>query len=176
MFSNPDKNIEQFHVDPGMKVADLGSGPGFYVLALAKAVGETGKVFAVDIQQELLNKIKSDAVREKLDNIEYVWADLEEERGTLMSDHVVDRVVIANTLFQVENRKVLVREALRILKPKGRLLLVDWTDSHGGLGPTQNSIITPENAEKLITEAGFVLEKKISAGDHHYGLVFKPKE
>ena len=54
MFSQPEKNIEQFAVDPGMKVVDLGSGAGFYTLFLAEHVGKTGKVTPTAILEPIM--------------------------------------------------------------------------------------------------------------------------
>ena len=56
MFSNPQQNIEKVNVDPGMKIADLGSGAGHYSIAAAKLVGPSGNIYAVDVQKELLEK------------------------------------------------------------------------------------------------------------------------
>jgi ubiquinone/menaquinone biosynthesis C-methylase UbiE len=171
MFSQPEKNIEQFHVDPGMSVADLGSGAGFYSLALAKMVGTTGKVFAVDVQKDLLTKLQSEAHGQGINNIKIVWGDLDVAKGSTLPDQSVDRVVIANVLFQVEEKDNLIAEAHRILKPKGKLLFVDWSDSYGGLGPHPNDIIREDQAKSLFEAGGFSFEKDITTGDHHYGFV-----
>ena len=173
MFSNPEKNIEQFHVDPGMSVADLGSGAGFYSIALAKVVGPSGRVYAVDIQKELLSKIQTDAAAQGVHNIKLVWGDLDEVGGTKLPDRSVDRATITNTLFQIENKDALIDEAHRILKPNGKLLFVDWKDSYGGLGPQPKEIITYDVARTLFESNGFVFEKDIQTGDHHYGFVLK---
>ena len=61
MFSDPEKNIEQFSLGKGMHVADFGTGSGFYALAAAEAVGETGRVYAIDVQKDLLEKLKKEA-------------------------------------------------------------------------------------------------------------------
>lgn len=172
MFAQPEKNIEQFGVDPGLKVADLGSGAGFYSLALARAVGKNGRVFAVDVQQDLLSKLKTEAMQHNLSNIEVVWGDIEEVRGTKIAPQTIDRVVIANTLFQTDDKDGLVQEAARIIKPKGKLLLVDWADSFGGLGPQKSRIVKPDQARALFERAGFSHVRDIKAGDHHYGMVF----
>lgn len=172
MFSQPEKNIEQFAVDPGMKVVELGSGAGFYTLSLAKSVGKTGKVFAVDVQQELLLKLKNEAFKNGLENIEIVWGDIDEENSTRLNDSTVDRVLIANTLFQVDDKDAVAKEAYRILKPKCTALLIDWVDSFGGLGPHKSRIITPEQGKIIFERAGFSFLREIRAGDHHYGMIF----
>jgi len=172
MFSQPEKNIEQFAVDPGMKVVDLGSGAGFYTLSLAKAVGKTGKVFAVDVQQDLLLKLKNEAFRNGFENIDIVWGDIDEENSTRLADSSVDRVLIANTLFQVDDKDVVAKEAFRVLKPKCTVLIIDWTDSFGGLGPHKSRIVTPEQTKIIFQKAGFSFLREIRAGEHHYGMIF----
>lgn len=172
MFSQPEKNIEQFSVDPGMKVVDMGSGAGFYTLSLAKFVGKTGRVFAVDVQQELLLKLKNEAFKNGLENIEIVWGDIDEENSTRLSDNSVDRVLIANTLFQADDKDAVAKEAFRILKPKCTVLVIDWTDSFGGLGPHTSRIIKPEQTKVIFERAGFKFLRDIRAGDHHYGIIF----
>lgn len=173
MFSDPLRNIQQLGVDPGMRVADLGSGAGFYSLELAKVVGETGRVFAIDVQQELLTKLKNQARNQSLTNIEVIWGDIDELNGSKLQDNSVDRVLVANILFQSDDKDVLAKEARRILKPGGMLLLVDWSDSFGGLGPQPSRIISEEQGKAIFENAGFSFLRDIKAGEHHYGIVFK---
>lgn len=175
MFSNPEKNIEQFGLLPGMKVADLGVGSGFYTLAAARAVGEKGRVFAVDIQQDLLAKVKNQARNAHLYNIEIIWGDLERMGGTKIRDMSVDGVVLSNVLFQIEHKSDLAKEVRRILKPKGQVLLVDWSDSFGGMGPKPVDIIPQEAAKELFLQGGFEYVRSITAGDHHYGMILAKK-
>lgn len=173
MFSNPEQNIEKVHIDPGMKIADLGSGAGHYSIAAAKLVGPSGNVYAVDVQKELLEKLKNESLQQGISNIELIWADLDEPMGTKLADNLVDRVIIANVMFQVEDKDALLAEAKRILKPKGKVLFVDWSDSFGGLGPQDSDIIRADVARTMFESEGFEFEKDIETGDHHYGLIFK---
>jgi len=173
MFSNPEQNIEKVHIDPGMKVADLGAGSGFYSIAAAKLTGPSGRVYAIDVQKDLLEKIKNQSLSQGISNIELVWADLDEPNGTKLADNLVDRVVVANVLFQVEDKDALVVEAKRILKSGGKLLFIDWSDSYGGVGPQQSEIVRPDVGRVLFEEHGFKFEKDIEVGEHHYGLIFK---
>jgi ubiquinone/menaquinone biosynthesis C-methylase UbiE len=173
MFSNPKGVLNQFHIDPGMSVADFGVGAGHYSLEIADMVGEIGNVYSFDIQKELLTKLKNEAAIRDLENITTVWADLDEPRSTNLADQSMDRVIIANILFQTEDKKALVKEAKRILKLRGRVLIVDWVESFGGLGPQKGDIVSREQAENLFNEEGFIIDKDIKAGEHHYSFAAK---
>lgn len=175
MFTNPEKNLDQFSLQKGMRVADFGAGSGFYVLTAAKLVGDKGKVYAVDIQKDLLVKLKKDAATKKILNIEIIWGDLEKEGGAKLKDGSVDRVIISNLLFQIGGKENLAKEAMRILKPGGKALTIDWTESFGNLGPRAEDIFGKEAARTLFESAGFSLERTIDAGAHHYGLIFSKK-
>ncbi len=173
MFSDPVKNIEACGVQAGMDIADLGAGSGFYTLAAAKALVATGKVYAVDAQKDLLTKLKNQATRDGLYNVEIVWGNIEKEKGTNLREGMIDLALICNVLFQVEDRSGTIAEIKRILKPGGRVLVVDWTDAFGGIGPHPKSVITKAAAQEMFEKAGFSLDREISAGSHHYGMIMK---
>ena len=173
MFSDPAKNIEQFGLSKGMLVADFGAGSGFYTMSTARAVGDNGRVYAIDIQKELIQKIKNQANIEHIPNIEIIWGDVEKIGGTKMRDGSVDAVIIANLFFQVAEKNNICLEAKRILKNGGRALVVDWLDSFGGLGPRQSDVFSPSAAKEIFQKNGFALDKEFGAGEHHYGLIFK---
>lgn len=173
MFSDPKKNLDQFDIMPTMSVGDFGSGAGFYSVPLAKMVGDKGRVYAIDIQKELLLKIKNDARKAHLFNIEIIWADFEEPLGLRLKDSVLDRGVISNTLFQIEHKSGFIKEVKRVLRPTGKILVIDWLDPFGGIGPERKKILPKDECLKLFKDEGFALEREINAGAHHYGFVFK---
>jgi len=172
-FSDPQKNIEQLELREGMVVADFGAGSGAYTIAAAKSVGDSGHVYAVDVQKELLSGIKNLAAKEGVFNIEVIWGDIERIGKTKIKDGIIDVVIISNILFQVEDKIGLLNEAMRILKKTGIVLVVDWVDSFGGLGPDRDQIISHSEAKKLFEENNFSFIKNISAGDHHWGFVME---
>jgi ubiquinone/menaquinone biosynthesis C-methylase UbiE len=172
MFSNPQNVLSKMHIDPGMVVADFGCGAGHYSLVASPIVGPSGKVFAFDIQKDLLGRLKNIADSDNIQNIQCVWSDLDEPNSTKLRTQSVDRVLMTNVLFQVEDKKAMIREAKRILKSNGKVLVVDWEDSFGGLGPSKANVLTQEIMVQLFQEEGFKLEKEIDAGEHHYGLIF----
>lgn len=170
-FSDPKKNIKQFGLYEGQIVADLGAGTGAYSVAAGKEVGESGRVYAVEVQKELLANIKDNARREGVFNIEVIWGDIERSGKTKIRDGIVDAVIVSNVLFQVEDKAGFIDEIKRILKPGGRVLVVDWEDSFNGTGPSQDSVFSYDEARRLFEDNGFSFSKNISAGDHHYGFV-----
>lgn len=173
MFSDPENNIKQFALAPGMNVADFGSGSGFYTTAIAKAISPGGKVFAVDIQKDLLEKIKNGARQIHLNNIDIIWGDLEHLGGTKLRENSMEAVTICNLFFQIKNKDALCLEAKRILRPNGRVLVVDWESSFGNIGPQQKDVISKINMTTLFQDHGFTLDREISAGAQHYGLIFR---
>jgi len=170
MFSNPERNVEQFDIHPGMSVADFGAGSGFYTIASAKAVGGSGRVYAIEVQKELLEKLKAQTRQLRLGNVEVIWGDIEKMGGTRLRDSSLDRVIASNVLFQLHDAKSFCNEIKRVLKPGGKVLCIDWSDT-SPLGP--QSLVTPDSAKALFHAAGFVYESSIIAGEHHYGLIFK---
>jgi len=170
-FSDPKNNIKQFGLYDGQIVADLGAGMGAYSIEAAKEVGESGRVYAVEVQKELLINIKNSAQQEGISNIEVIWGDVERNGKTKIRDSVVDAVIVSNILFQVEDSIGLIEEVKRILKSNGKVLVVDWEGSFNGTGPSPDHVVSYDTARALFEENGFSFVKNISAGDHHYGFI-----
>ncbi len=173
MFVDPKAVIEVASILPGSVVADFGAGPGFYAIPLAQRLGNAGKVYAFDIRKEMLEAVRSKAKALGLSNIETIWSDLEAPQGSHLKDAAVDLVMISNILFQVENKKAIAKEALRILKPGGKVLLVEWAEEEKPLGPPLKYRINRKEAEETFLAQGFIFDKEFNAGDQHYGLVLK---
>jgi SAM-dependent methyltransferase len=85
----------------------------------------------------------------------------------------VDSAILSNVLFQVEDKPSCVAEVRRILKPGGKVLVVDWRESYRNMGPHIDHVVTEVEAKRLFEGAGFALVKKVDAGSHHYGFIFK---
>jgi ubiquinone/menaquinone biosynthesis C-methylase UbiE len=113
---NPRDIVKKFSIREGSIVADLGVGYGHYAYVLSEMVGENGKVFAVDIQKDLLSRLKKESEEKGIKNIEILWGDVEVSGGTKIRQNSIDSLVISNVLSQIESKTGLVDECRRILK------------------------------------------------------------
>ncbi|MSR78800.1 MAG: class I SAM-dependent methyltransferase [Candidatus Taylorbacteria bacterium] len=174
MFSDPQKILDQFKLNTGRTVADLGSGGGYYAIPAAKMVGPMGRVYAIDVLKDMLQKVKNEAIRNQLYNVEALWGNAEKLGGTRLADATVDIALICNSLFLIEDKNTFIQEVKRILRPEGRVLLVDWKDSYGGIGPQPSHIVLPKIARELFEKAGFEFDRELKdAGEHHYGIILR---
>lgn len=171
-FSVPRENVLQLGLREGMKVGDFGAGSGHYARAAAAVVGREGRVYAVDIQEDVLKHLKLNTHHHLQGTVSTVWGDIERQGGSHLKDQSLDAVLLANTFFQIENRFGLLSEIKRVLKPGGKLLVVDWAGSYGGMGPVPAKVVSEHEAEDFFIKGGFHKVKSFRAGPHHYGIVF----
>ena len=176
MFTDPVKNLKAFGLRENDIVADLGAGTGFYSMAAAKMV-PNGKVYAIEVQKDFLTAVKNKAKEAHLDNLETLWGNIEKIGGTKIGDDVVDAVIVSNVLFQVEDKRKFIDETKRILKSGGRVLLIDWSEASAFAKASADKsplgIVTENKAKEMFEEKGFIWDRKIDAGEHHYGMILR---
>lgn len=172
MFANPKQNVGALELREGMRVADFGAGLGEYTKSASIKVGNNGKVFAIEVQKDLVKKLESEIKDLGLTNVSCIWGDIETIGGTKIAEASVDAVIVSNVLFQSSDRLGLADEAKRILKHGGKLLLVDWKESFGGMGPAPHHVVKESVAMDIFTKRGFKMTEKISDSSHHYGIIF----
>lgn len=168
----PEKIINQLQVQPNWVIADFGAGHGFFSVAFAKKVGPSGQIFAIDILPEALEAIRSRARLESLFNIKAIHGNLEKAGGSAITDNFCDLVFAANILFQNPDKTAILREAQRILKPSGKLAIVEW-HPQSLLGPQKELKIAEPELRVLTTSLGFVDLGNLDVGAQHYGLIFQ---
>ncbi len=138
--------VAQLQIQPGMKVLDAGCGPGRVTLPLARAVGSTGQVLAVDLQPAMLEQVAAKARAQGLGNVRTQAAAL--GQGQLPAgEH--DRAVIAAVLGEIPDRAAALADLLRSLRPGGLLAVAELVfDPHFQRRST---------VERLARDAGFVV-------------------
>lgn len=172
-FVDPNMVVSHFHVREGDAVADFGAGSGFFVEVLARLVGSSGRVYACEIQRELVEKLGVLVRTKGLSMVDPLWCDLEMQGGVKIADQTLDVGIMVNTLFQLEEKEIAVGEVNRTLRSGGKFFVIDWSESFGGIGPEPTQVVSEKNAQAIIEGLGFVFERSFDAGDHHYGLAFR---
>lgn len=155
----------------GWIIADLGCGSGYFTIPLARAVGNQGKVYAIDVLPAVLELIRGQARLQGLFNIKTIRANAETFHGTTINDNTADMVILSNILFQSNKKLDIIKEALRILKPDGNLVLIEW-NKNTSFGPPANQRVKREYLKKTAAELGLEFIKEFDAGMYHYGLVY----
>jgi ubiquinone/menaquinone biosynthesis C-methylase UbiE len=117
--------LEALHVKPGQTVCDLGCGNGFYTLQLAKLVGDQGKVFAVDIQPEMLHLLDERAKAEEMTNIEPI---LGSQIDTGLAPASVDLILLVDVYHEFSHPHQMLSAMWRALKPGGRIALAEFRE------------------------------------------------
>jgi ubiquinone/menaquinone biosynthesis C-methylase UbiE len=172
-FLDPQKIVGDLGVMVGMRVSDFGSGAGHFTILLAKAVGESGLVTAIDLMDSALETLKSKAKLEAINNIETVRSDLEAVGGSSLANDSQDIVLIANSLFQNQRKDAIIEEAKRVLKPGGSLVIIEWRKGALGFGPPDSLRTTPEEMQNMATSKGFQFVREVDTGTFHYGIILK---
>ena len=172
-FLNPDAVVGELGVTQGMKIADFGCGAGHIGILVAQKVGKDGSVLALYIMEDKLDSIKARAKASGLENLETKRANLEVPNSTGLVDATQDMVLLINILFQSTKKPDILKEAKRVLKSGGTLVLVDWKKGTGGFGPPDNLRTDVNDMQSLVTTEGLTVARPFNAGQFHYGLMFK---
>jgi ubiquinone/menaquinone biosynthesis C-methylase UbiE len=165
-YLDPPRILKAFRLGPGMRMADIGAGTGFFAVPAARVVGPTGRVYAVDMVPEMLEDLQAKLDREPLPNLEPVRST--EDRIPL-ADASVDLAFLACVLHELDGPGTLL-ECRRILRQGGRLGVVDWKKEEMEFGPPIAHRLDEEEARSILRDAGFHPVKTFEAGRYHYGI------
>ena len=168
-WQKPDQVVKHLGLKPGEAVADIGAGSGYFTLRFAHAVGPTGKVYAVDVDQGMLDYLKGRAKKGHLANIEPVLA---EPHDPKLPSASVDVIFVCDTLHHIPDRATYYPLLVRALRPGGRLVNIDFYKKPLPLGPPLEMKIAKEDMIEEVKPAGFHVVKEFDFLPYQYFLIF----
>jgi cyclopropane fatty-acyl-phospholipid synthase-like methyltransferase len=168
-WQKPEEAVDALKLTPAMTVADIGAGTGYFAARIAKRVPE-GKVFAADIEQDMVRYLGQRAGREHLANLVPVQAGAD---GANLPEPV-DLILVVDTYHHIGNRAQYFAKLQASLRPGGRLVIIDFkTDSPNGPPPQHR--IAPEKVAEELAEAGYGLMETQTILPRQYFLVFQKR-
>lgn len=173
MFVRPSAIVEQFGINPGDHIIDCGAGNGTFTFLMAERVGKNGSVTALDVQKSLVDTIVKEARDRDMNQVTALGVDLERPYGVPLKDGVADVALLANILFQVHNKKECITESARLVRHGGTIIVIEWRDSFGGIGPHLDYIVPEERVHALCDECGLLYRESLDLGPYQYGVIFQ---
>lgn len=150
-WQQPAAVVAAMTLEPGMTVADIGAGTGYFLPHLREAVGETGRVLALDIEPNMVAYMTERATQAGWTNVEARTIPTDDPKLPAAS---VDRVLFVNTWHHVSHRQAYARKLARALKTDGQLVIVDFTMT-SDKGPPKRHRLAPDVVIQELTAAGF---------------------
>lgn len=167
-WQEPDRIMDALGIADGARVADVGAGGGWFTVRLARRVGPNGRVYAEDIQHQMIESIKRRVQRENLRNVETRLGTATDPK--LPAD--LNAVLIVDTYPQLDEPVLMLKHLAAALAPNGRVGIVDFRKDVFGPGPAMNERVEPEAIILDASRAGLRLHAHHTFLRYQYLLVF----
>jgi ubiquinone/menaquinone biosynthesis C-methylase UbiE len=167
----PSKAIAALRLRPGQVVADIGAGSGYYTMLLGTAVGPTGRVYATDIQKEMLSLIEKKIATQRVSNVELV---LDSETESRLPDAAVDLALMVDVYHELSQPQAFLRSLKRALKPDGRLVLIEFRKESLDVPIRPEHKMSIREARLELEAEGYRWDQVIDVLPWQHILVFKP--
>ncbi|MCH2509185.1 MAG: class I SAM-dependent methyltransferase [Dehalococcoidia bacterium] len=161
---DPFRVMSHCPVNPRDTVADIGCGPGYFTLPLAKYL-IYGKVFALDASDEMIQACQERVNQARLGNVEVVKC---EEYEFPVEAGVADGLFISVTLHHPEDRVRFLTAAKEMLKPGGWCFIVEWQKKETESGPPQQVRITTEELRQIAKDSGFKFQSSLNLNSDYF--------
>lgn len=176
LLESPDRNATQdpthlwrrVGLRPGDTVVDVGAGAGFFSFPASPIVGPTGRVYAIDVSPDLVDLVGE---RASVAGITNLTALLSTAKRIPLEDGIADVTLLANVLHGIPAATV--AEAIRLLRPGGRFVNVDWKKEPTPSGPPVQHRLSKTEASEALESYGLVRRDSFELGPYHYVLVFE---
>jgi len=164
----PEKALDALKLKPGMVVADIGAGVGYMSLRMAKRVGPTGKVYANDLQPEMLAKLNENAAKAKITNVVTVLSEVADPK---LPPNTMDLVLLVDVYHEFSQPQQMLRKIRETLKPDGRLVLLEYRAEDPNVPIIAEHKMTVGQVKAEIEAEGFVLQPVIETLPRQHILI-----
>ena len=171
-YQKPHEVITALKLKAGEAIADIGAGSGYFTFRLARHVGDSGRVYAVDVSPEMIVHMNRRIRDLKLKNVVSILAAPDDP---LLTDASVDRFFICDTWHHIENRDQYLGLMKKMLKPGGEVVMVDFKKAETPMGPPQEMRIDRADLVKEIEKNGFKVAAEHTFLPYQYFIAFKVK-
>lgn len=163
----PEKTLLSFGLHEGDIMADVGCGIGYFAIPAAGLVGNSGKVFAMDISPEMLKEVQIRIEENGISNIETV---LTEENDLKIESHKISIAFISFVLHEAEDKEKFLKEIKRIICPKGKIAILEWKKIHSEFGPPLQHRLDEVVSVELLHKVGFTNISSVDVDENFYAL------
>lgn len=162
--------LEQLDIEPGITICDMGCGNGFYTIPMAEQTGETGRVYAVDIQQEMLDLLQIVAEEAKLSNIEGVLGSVIDPK---LPEASIDLMLVVDVYHEMSHPEQMLAAIRKSLKPDGRLVLVEFRAEDPKVPIKKLHKMSKAQVLRELTTNGFKLTGEFNGLPRQHMLTFQ---
>lgn len=167
----PLETLAKLGLKSGDIFADIGCGIGYFTIPAAEIIGSQA-AYALDTSPEMLAEVKLRAVTAGLTNIVITQTD---EYDLKITDELVTFALMVNVIHEIEDKPLFLKEISRILKPGGKLAIIDWEKKETEMGPPVDHRIGRDELTAMLKEIDFGCLETMNFTENFYGLVFSKK-
>ena len=164
----PKTVLEKLGLKQDDDMADIGCGIGYFTFSAAEIIDSKHKIYAIDISDEMLEEVKKESQERDIENISLIKST---EDDLKLEDEKVNFALMVNVLHETGNKLRMLKEIYRILRPDGRIAVVDFEKKETESGPPLDHRISKDEALELLEDAGFEFYKEEQFADTFYGIV-----
>lgn len=167
----PVETLEKLGLKPDDVFADIGSGIGYFTIPAAKLIGNNS-AYALDTSPEMLAEVELRSKAAGLNNIKIVKT---EELDLMIPDESVSFGLMVNVIHEIVDKNQFLEESSRIIKPGGKLAIIDWEKGETEMGPPVDHRIGSDELTAMLKEIDFDCQETMTFTENFYGLVFSKK-
>ena len=168
----PETALDKIGIKPGMVVADVGAGVGYFSIRIAKRVAPTGKIFAVDVQPEMLAILKDRAAKAKVTNIQPILGSESDPRLPAAS---CDLILMVDVYHELSQPQRMLQKMKQALKSDGRLVLLEYRKEDPHIPIRSEHKMSVQEAKAEVEAEGFKLAETLSDLPRQHIFIFKKR-